>query len=241
MSELPAPDVHRAQLGTAFAELARMLVAESAPVDITIPRVVDLSRHAVAGCDHAGLTVLRSFARPETVAATSPIHDRLSALQAEAGEGPSLDVFQSSDVRRINDLSTAGDWPAWSASVIADTPVRSLINVRMVLPSDHRAVFGLYAERANAFDDVDLGVATMFGSYLLRYLYGTVAERKAADLETALDTSRQIGAAMGILMAKELLTFDQAFARLRHASQRLHRKLRDVAAEIVETGVLPEA
>jgi AmiR/NasT family two-component response regulator len=46
--------------------------------------------------------------------------------------------------------------------------------------------------------------------------------------------------AMGILMSSRLLTAEQAFEQLRTASQRLHRKLRDVAAEVTETGALPD-
>ncbi len=36
------------------------------------------------------------------------------------------------------------------------------------------------------------------------------------------------------------ITQDDAFALLRKASQHLHRKLRDIAAEVVETGTMPE-
>jgi AmiR/NasT family two-component response regulator len=46
--------------------------------------------------------------------------------------------------------------------------------------------------------------------------------------------------AMGILMASGRSTQEQAFAALRRASQHLNRKLRDVAADVVETGQLPE-
>jgi AmiR/NasT family two-component response regulator len=40
-------------------------------------------------------------------------------------------------------------------------------------------------------------------------------------------------------MAHHKVTQDQAFAMLRSSSQSLHRKLRDVAGEVVETGTLP--
>jgi AmiR/NasT family two-component response regulator len=40
-------------------------------------------------------------------------------------------------------------------------------------------------------------------------------------------------------MARELLTAEQAFDRLRDASQRQHRKLRDIAEEVISTGQLP--
>lgn len=45
--------------------------------------------------------------------------------------------------------------------------------------------------------------------------------------------------AVGILMARQQLTSEQAFGRLVTASQHLNRKLRDIAAEVTETGALP--
>jgi len=65
------------------------------------------------------------------------------------------------------------------------------------------------------------------------------AENKAANLERALSSNRQIGAAMGILMARLHLTDGQAFDLLRKASQNRHRKLRDIAEEVMVTGELP--
>ena len=65
------------------------------------------------------------------------------------------------------------------------------------------------------------------------------AQDQIANLEIALVSSRRIGAAMGVLMAGHRITDDQAFALLRTASQHNHRKLRDIADEVVLTGALP--
>lgn len=64
------------------------------------------------------------------------------------------------------------------------------------------------------------------------------AENKVANLRTALSTNRQIGAAIGVIMATEKLTNEMAFERIREVSQRTHRKLRDVADEVLYTGRL---
>jgi signal transduction histidine kinase/DNA-binding response OmpR family regulator len=64
------------------------------------------------------------------------------------------------------------------------------------------------------------------------------AENKVSNLRTALATNRQIGAAIGVIMATEKLTNEQAFERIRSVSQRTHRKLRDVADEVLYTGRL---
>jgi DNA-binding response OmpR family regulator len=64
------------------------------------------------------------------------------------------------------------------------------------------------------------------------------AENKVANLQTALASNRTIGAAIGIVMATERLTNEQAFERMRAVSQRSHRKLSDIADDIVYTGRL---
>jgi AmiR/NasT family two-component response regulator len=63
-----------------------------------------------------------------------------------------------------------------------------------------------------------------------------LAEAKTLNLERAVDSSREIGAAIGILMSRQLVTREQAFALLRAASQRSHRKLRDLADDIIRIG-----
>jgi len=60
------------------------------------------------------------------------------------------------------------------------------------------------------------------------------------QLEGALQSNREIGMAIGVLMGRGGMTQDEAFALLRRASQHLHRKLREVAAEVVDTGQLPD-
>jgi hypothetical protein len=61
---------------------------------------------------------------------------------------------------------------------------------------------------------------------------------RATHLGEALDSNRQIGQAVGILMASHKLTHEQAFDLLRGVSQHTHRKLRDVADGVNHTGAL---
>jgi AmiR/NasT family two-component response regulator len=63
------------------------------------------------------------------------------------------------------------------------------------------------------------------------------AEATNHNLSQALATRQLIGQAMGIIMARENCSSDQAFAVLRAASQRTNRKLREIAADIVRSTV----
>ena len=62
---------------------------------------------------------------------------------------------------------------------------------------------------------------------------------KTKHLEQALEHSRDIGVAIGILMATEKVTRQCAFQMLRMVSQHQNRKLHLVAVEVLETGALP--
>ena len=65
------------------------------------------------------------------------------------------------------------------------------------------------------------------------------AAAKAEHLQRALEHSRDIGAAVGILMAHQKTHQAEAFELLRRTSQDQNRKLYDVALEVVSTGELP--
>lgn len=65
------------------------------------------------------------------------------------------------------------------------------------------------------------------------------AEETASNLQSALASNRRIGTAIGILMAHRRITDTAAFELLRLASQHTHRKLRDIAEDVVLTGALP--
>lgn len=62
---------------------------------------------------------------------------------------------------------------------------------------------------------------------------------KVDGLEEALQTRDVIGQAKGILMERLHLTPDQAFEELRSLSQQYNRKVKEIAAELAETGEWP--
>ncbi|WP_392544019.1 ANTAR domain-containing protein [Oryzobacter telluris] len=67
------------------------------------------------------------------------------------------------------------------------------------------------------------------------------ATADADHLSRALETNREIGVGLGVLMASHSLTREQAFQVLRTASQNTNRKLRDIATEVGDTGLPPAA
>lgn len=66
------------------------------------------------------------------------------------------------------------------------------------------------------------------------------AQAEVAQAQRALDSCRDIGVALGVLMTKRGVDREAALAVLRRASQHSHVKLRDVAVDYLRTGSLPE-
>jgi AmiR/NasT family two-component response regulator len=58
-------------------------------------------------------------------------------------------------------------------------------------------------------------------------------------MKEALSAARRIGAAIGIVMAAHRCDERQAFDMLAQASMHQHRKVRDIADDVVRTGSLP--
>ena len=67
----------------------------------------------------------------------------------------------------------------------------------------------------------------------------TTPKTTGEQIRAALDSSRIIGTAVGIVMASYRLTAHQGFQLLVTASQNNNRKLRDIAALVASTGELP--
>jgi hypothetical protein len=183
---------------------------------------------------------MRNGQPPRTVACSDALAEQVDAIENETREGPCIEAMEDDDLIHAPDLANETRWPVFVERTLGETPVRSMFGVRVRLGDDDRGALNFYAKEPYAFTDFDLGVGAVFSSVTSLALQREIAQDKAVNLERALESSRQIGMAMGILMSSRLLTAEQAFEQLRTASQRLHRKLRDVAAEVTETGALPD-
>lgn len=219
-------------------EFARRIRGLTGPLE---PRqVVAEAAAALPNAATAGLTLIRGSEPPRTLGATSELADRVDKIQYDTGEGPCLEAIKDNDITVTNDLTDDCRWPRFCARAVEETPVRSMFGVRVLLGAEDRGALNFYALDRHAFDDVDLAVGAIFATLASLALQSTIERQRAINLEVALESSRQIGMAMGILMSSRLLTADQAFDQLRKASQHLQRRVRDVAAEVMETGTLPE-
>jgi AmiR/NasT family two-component response regulator len=90
------------------------------------------------------------------------------------------------------------------------------------------------------FTDELLTLGSILADHAALSLSAASSGERAANLELALGSNRRIGIALGVIMCQGRCTDEQAFAVLRNASQTTHRKLRDVAEDVIFTGLVPE-
>jgi hypothetical protein len=111
---------------------------------------------------------------------------------------------------------------------------------RLTLLDESEAVAALnvYSDRPAAFDDRAMGTGLVLATHGSLLVTAQLARDKAANLLRAMESNREIGVAMGILMHRHRLDREQAFAVLRVASQDSNRKLAQVASEVADTGML---
>jgi hypothetical protein len=95
-----------------------------------------------------------------------------------------------------------------------------------------------YVTETEAFDEEAEAIASAFGAHAGIALTHADLE---GNLRTGLRTREEIGRAVGILMERHRVTVGAAFDMLVVASQYSHRKLREVAAWMAETGEVPTA
>lgn len=221
-----------------FHELAKSLHAGSDPNEIW-QQLAELAAGAVSGCEGASVIKAPRAHRPAAVlAAASDAAVAFARAQCLAGEGPGIDAAAIGGMVTSNDLASDLRWPVLREYAGSTYPVRGVVSFRIAEQPCGLAL-SFSSSRADVFDSAALATAALVAAHAGTFALHQDSVRKVINLEQALETSRTIGAAIGIVMLARKLTLDQAFDALRETSQRMHVKIRDLAQLVTETGELP--
>jgi GAF domain-containing protein len=236
MSTDPQPIRAAIDARGAFAELGRVSVHEESFGSV-LQRVAVLARKTIPGVAEASVSVIIAD-RAETAAYTGRLARDLDETQYGRGYGPCLEAAVGEELRGIADARTESRWPDY-ARVCVERGALSSLAVPVPVHQTVSAALNLYALEAHAFDDEAADVARTFASYAAVavgnvHVYETTRER-AENLEIAMQTRAVIEQAKGILMAQRRCDAAEAFSILAAASQRANRKLREIAAAIVDS------
>lgn len=217
-----------------LARIARTL-AEARSLDEVLQRIVDLGAHHLEHCDGVSLMLIQRGGRLSTPAYSSDVARATDRVQYETDEGPCLTSMSSHRTVVIDDLQEEGRWPRFAARVL-ELGVRSMCSFRLFMEQDTLGALNFYASRPHAFGRRDVLLGEVFASHAAVALRAAITEN---GLEAALRSRDVIGQAKGVIMQRDVVTADEAFARLRELSERQNRPLRDIADDVVRTGEIP--
>jgi GAF domain-containing protein len=223
-----------------FAELQNALLGSESIERFLHDLAVRAARLVTSGLS-CGMTI-GPQGRPVTVACSEPEAARVDEVQYELDDGPCLHAMRDGRLVRIDDTADQERWPRFE-ELAASRGIRSCLALPLVAEGKSVGALNLYARSAAAFGTTEVLRAQSFADNASGAV--AIALRLASyaaltdQLRSSLASRTVIDQALGVIMAQQRCTQEQAFAILRAASQNTNVKLRDIASAIV-TGVSGE-
>jgi hypothetical protein len=204
-----------------------------------LQRLVEKGATDLVGARWASVTVLQR-GQFRTMVSTAPQADLIDQTQYRLGQGPCVDAVLEDATFVTPDIAAEDRWQPLGHQ-LHDLGVRSMLAYRLHLLDESELVAALNfsSDRQDAFSVADIHRGLILASHCALLVTADAASSKAENLLRGLESNREIGVAVGVLMARYRLTRQQAFDVLRVASQNTNRKLIDVATEVGDTGTSP--
>lgn len=226
-----------------FARIARDF-ADQPDTAAFVQRIADIG-FTMTGCPSVAVVRSASAAVAKVRASTGGSHGETDCrITCATRQGMVTAAAVDRSATLSNDIAVEARWPEYTSKILALTSIRSILAVPLLTdrqdddgqPVD---VLVFYADRAHFFSDDIREKAAVLADLAAIALDYNRARDHAANLTVALKTSREIGAAMGILMERHKLTENAAFDVLKSRSQDLNVKLHTVAMSLNISGELP--
>jgi hypothetical protein len=229
--EVAVPSRPRPESPVVFASLADIVRRGSAPSEMYAAICVAATL-TIPGCDRASLMIRRD-GTCRTAAVSDAVARQIDRLELELGSGPCLEAIESRSPQIETDLTAGGRWPELTARVLAETPVRGAMSVRIPMDKANVGALNLFADVPNALGAASVEQAAVLGAFATVATTAAAHSQDAATLRRGLTSNRSIGQAVGMLMARNNVSDADAFEILRQTSQNSNIKLVDVAADLI--------
>lgn len=187
---------------------------------------------------HCGITLLRNRSAG-TVASSSEQARAVDEIQYQFRDGPCLRSCREGVIVHVPDFELDTVFPEYNENVLK-AGIRSVLAVPFDLPGGNaRAGLNLYSDKPNAFDANAVEHAVSYvrqaGKGLRLAIRIAQHSDAASNLKAAMESRTIIDTAVGIIIAQNRCSQEEAIALIKSASSNRNRKLRDVAAAIVES------
>jgi hypothetical protein len=210
--------------------------ATTEETDRALVLVTDVAHRTTPCAVGSSLTVMCQ-GRPETASATCRLAEALDEVQYGTRSGPCLEAVARQEVVQVT-LAGAPRWPALT-ELATSMGVAGVLSLPVAVKGRAVAALNVYTGVPRPVSPEGVLTACLLAEQAGELLAIAAAAAGAASLieqlREAVESRDVIGQAKGMLMQREYCSADTAFDILRRASQRENRKVRDVAAALVET------
>jgi hypothetical protein len=189
----------------------------------------------VDGCDHASL-MLRRHGHAVTAASSDETAQKVDQIETTLGEGPCLDALDEDepDQHICTDLTSADKWKTLAKKILEVTTVKGMAGFRIRLDGSKVGALNVFSDQAGALDDHSLDQAAMLAAFASVALAALDRGEQASTLRRGLESNREIGKAIGLLMAMHKIGDDEAFEMLAKVSQEMNVKVAEVANQVIQ-------
>lgn len=221
------------ELLTSFRALSE-IVYSGESYDAVYEAICRSAVELVDGCDHASI-MLRRNGRIQTVASTDEVAEGIDQLERAMDQGPCLDAIDecAPDQHMCTDLATGSKWPELAAMIMERTPVRGMAGFRIRQDGQRIGALNVFSDTAGALTAHSLDQAVLLTAFASVSLAALGRGEEATTLRRGLESNREIGKAIGLLMAVHEIDDDQAFQMLSKVSQEMNIKLAQVAVQVI--------
>ena len=178
----------------------------------------------------------------QLAAAVTDEMEALEQAEIDTQDGPCHQAYRTGEQVVAEDLEDSGVAERWPRvyQQMRDVGMRAVYAFPMRLRDDRIGALNLYRDTPGEFhtDDVRLGqaFADVAAIGILQERKVTNAERRAEQLQTALDSRIVIEQAKGVISVALDVTVDQAFDVIRQHARSTNQKVRDVAQAVIDRG-----
>ena len=222
-----------------FAAISRLqtLLFNVADVDSFLTQLAELAAGVVDPPVSCGINA-HFDGRPVTVTSSDHRASKLDETQFEVGDGPCLQAMRTGESVYVSDVETEQRWAPYITAA-KDQGLRSSLSLPLNTHGKTVGAMNFFAfHTAAAFDTEQQQRCAIFAAQAAGALQLATRHINDAELldqvDQALASRSVIDQAMGILIAQRRCTANAAFAELRRRSTQVNKKLRDVAADIVQ-------
>jgi transcriptional regulator with GAF, ATPase, and Fis domain len=219
----------------AFIGFADRLVEDFDLLDLTMQLTEDCAR--LLDVASVGLLLADAGGVLHMLTGTSQHARNLELFQLQRDEGPCLDCFHTGQPVSVADLTTeTGRWPQFTAAAEEQGFV-SVHAIPMSLRGETLGALGLFGTATGHLAERDLrlarGLAHVACIALAQQDHATTTTSLVATLQSTLISRGLLEMAKGVLAEVHGLSLDDAATRVRHYARKHHRRLTDVAREVV--------